>query len=123
MDTNIYFIRTRDSTNLIKIGVAKDVNARLGMLQTANHCTLEVLGSIPIASRAQAFDLERQIHSLFKYYRVRGEWFRSSSPVRNFILSVTNGMPLKEASQIAWTESKKHKNDYYNRVRRAGKGC
>ena len=117
MRTNIYFIRTKDNANLIKIGVAQDVQLRLSTLQTGNHSTLEIIGSTPIDCHKHALCMEKKIHDLFRYYRVRGEWFRSAAPLRNFIASVTrDNVSIADAMAIAMIDSGKHKAEYYNRA-------
>lgn len=120
MNTNIYFIRTKDNANLIKIGVAQNVKSRLDTLQTGNHSALEIIGSTPIDSHKHALYIEKKIHDLFRYYRVRGEWFRSAAPLRNFITAITrDNMSIADAMAIAITESEKHKVEYYNRTNTA----
>lgn len=117
MNTNIYFIRTKDNANLIKIGVAQDVKSRLDTLQTGNHTALELLGSFPVDSQKHGLAIERKLHDLFRYYRVRGEWFRSAAPLRSFIVSVVHEkMPLAEAMLLATEQSQKHKKEFYNRT-------
>lgn len=68
--SSVYFIQA-DRGGPIKIGVAKDVEARLRDLQVGNPFELRVVGQIPNAGQA----LERRLHSLLERHRIRGEWF------------------------------------------------
>lgn len=81
----VYFIKTRDNAQLIKIGKAADVQKRLGQLQTGNASQLKLMGTIECSSEMEALELERKLHEMFKDLRVRGEWFRCSQNLRNFI--------------------------------------
>lgn len=65
--TVIYFIR---SPSAIKIGMAKDAQRRLMVLQTSHPETLELVATCP-GGRA----LETEYHTRFAEHRVRGEWF------------------------------------------------
>lgn len=64
-------------TNLTKIGITQDVAQRLNQLSTASGCELEVINSIEINAEIDepAKKVEEFLHSIFKEYRVRGEWF------------------------------------------------
>lgn len=115
---HVYFVRTKDNANLIKIGVAADVKSRMETLQTGNPSKLELLGIVPMDSRKHALDAERKIHSFFRYYRVRGEWFRPAAPLREFVVAITRfGMPIVDAIEQARKLTEKHKTEYYNRVK------
>lgn len=69
----VYFIgEIENGCFSIKIGVAKDIEARKRNLQTGNSLELRLLGWI---NSADAFQLERHLHQKFEANRVRGEWF------------------------------------------------
>lgn len=73
-NTYVYLIQS-GYTGPIKIGVAKDVNARLCGLQVGNPIELKLITSIGPFNRAKAEALEKQLHRKFKHKHVRGEWF------------------------------------------------
>lgn len=73
----IYFIVCGD---LVKIGRASNVRARLASLQTGNPMPMMLLGEIH-GDKTVEFDL----HQLFYSFRVRGEWFRYDGELRAFI--------------------------------------
>lgn len=77
----VYFIAARPRGD-IKIGLAKDVRARLATLQTASPQKLVLLGVI---EHEDAAGLERHIHGVFAAERVRGEWFTASADLKAFI--------------------------------------
>jgi len=61
-----YIIRAGNGP--VKIGVAQNVYARLGELQTGNHEELRVI-------RIIAGNVENRMHKQFKAQRIRREWF------------------------------------------------
>lgn len=76
----VYFIRQGD---MVKIGRARNVSARLGNLQTAHHTELMLVGCI-LADEAK----EVEIHNQFREHRVRGEWFRLDADLIRFIATL-----------------------------------
>jgi hypothetical protein len=72
MKPSIYFI---SNGYHIKIGKANDVKRRLAELQTGNSEDLVLMYSISLKSQEAAFKLESALHSFYKKYRVKGEWF------------------------------------------------
>lgn len=64
----VYFIGAH--RGLIKIGVAKDVRARLRALQTGSGVRLTLLATAP-----GSYALERHYHRMFDHLRAHGEWF------------------------------------------------
>lgn len=59
-----------------KIGIAKDVRARLAQVQT--YCPIKIRLSYhyEFESRLYANVAEREAHDLLREFRVHGEWFR-----------------------------------------------
>ncbi len=85
----IYFIAdgSLESINTgIKIGKTTDVDKRIALLQTGNKAKLHVLALLPQCSDYEIG--ERYLHRVFKRDRIRGEWFRNSPSLRNFINTV-----------------------------------
>lgn len=80
-DGFVYFIADENS-NMVKIGVSKNVSARLSELQVSHHHDLKVLHTIPTRNMRED---ERKLHSRFKKYRIRGEWFTFNGDVAAWI--------------------------------------
>ena len=74
MTTYVYLIQKGYGS--IKIGVSDNPEGRLGELQTGNHGQLFLIAKFPLASRAEAFLMEKELHEKFKEYRLKGEWFK-----------------------------------------------
>lgn len=70
---NVYFIKAGE---YLKIGIAKDVKARLSTLQTGNPIRFELCGIVDNLSRTQAMHYEKKLHRFYRNCRVNGEWFR-----------------------------------------------
>lgn len=70
----MYFIR-QGKRGPIKIGVATNPERRMRNLQTANDATLRLVEKVRFAGRAEALEVERQLHELCSDYRISGEWF------------------------------------------------
>ena len=69
----VYFIgEDENGCSPIKIGVAKNIEARQRNLHTGNPLELRLLGWI---EATDAFQLERELHKHFGSTHVRGEWF------------------------------------------------
>jgi hypothetical protein len=66
----IYFLRCRRA---IKIGYARDVEARVKSLQSGNPDPMILIGTV----LAPAY-FERMLHAEFGRDRLNGEWFKSS---------------------------------------------
>ena len=75
---NIYFISDEDG--YIKIGFARNVQSRLETLQTASRQELRVIATMP-----GSLSDEKSLHHKFSKDHVRGEWFRPSQELRQFI--------------------------------------
>lgn len=68
-ETWIYVLRGRPKS-AVKIGIARDVEARIATLQTGNPDELHLLASFP-GSQAH----ETALHRYLQAERIRGEWF------------------------------------------------
>lgn len=75
---NIYFISDEDG--YIKIGFARNVQSRLETLQTASRQELRVVATIP-----GSLSDEKSLHHKFAKDHVRGEWFRPSHELKQYI--------------------------------------
>jgi len=72
MKTYVYLIH---AGGFLKIGVAKNPEARLKTMQTGNPYKLRIMALIPFESRLQAFGYEKELHGRFKAHHYTGEWF------------------------------------------------
>lgn len=78
---HVYFIQCGD---FIKIGTAIDVGARIRSIRASNPHPIEVLRVIPADDA-----LEKDLHKRFAQSRHRGEWFKPSQDLADFISGVT----------------------------------
>jgi len=84
----------------IKIGVAKNVEKRLSDLQCASPYELSLITKIDCGSRRKAYDLERRLHKMYGYKRMRGEWFQGD-------IKLKEADDLLKTKHVALDESKK----------------
>lgn len=84
----------------IKIGWSADVRARLDAAQVCNHEPLELLVYAP----GNATD-ERKVHLHFDKAHIRGEWFRPTPDLIEFIEGLREGRSLDEALMVSLDES------------------
>ena len=82
--TYVYFISNKRK-NVVKIGVASNPDKRLKTFQTANHEELIILRRIRLKNPTEAFNFESVLHKKFRKYHIRGEWFKLTSTVLDFI--------------------------------------
>ncbi len=68
--TNVYFIQAVAGGN-VKIGIAKNISARIKQLQTASPTPLKIIKVYKNVSPS----FERELHERYKQYRLCGEWF------------------------------------------------
>lgn len=76
----IYFIQA-GCTGPIKIGRSHDPYRRLDGLQTANPEKLSLLAAFPVDDKIN----ESSLHCTFDHLRIRGEWFKPTNDLLNFI--------------------------------------
>ena len=67
-----------DGHGHVKIGVADNVEKRLGQLQTGNPHRLYLIAYLPLPNRFDADRVERTAHGGEDLERLCGEWFRMS---------------------------------------------
>lgn len=68
----VYFIKNGINSNLVKIGYATNLDNRVKSYSTAFENNIYVIGYI---ESENAIHLEKEIHSLLKRKREKGEWF------------------------------------------------
>lgn len=75
----LYFIQTQGVTPArVKIGISRNPLNRLATLEICSPFEFSLRGVIACASKFEALELERELHSRFSSLRARGEWFDSS---------------------------------------------
>ncbi len=85
MAAGVYFVRTGE---FIKIGVSKDVRARLRKIDTASPIA-PVLALLEPGGPAE----ERRFHERFADLRARREWFHARGALAEFIVKRRLGSP------------------------------
>jgi len=78
----IYFAQV-DGRGPIKIGFSIKVNSRLASLRIGTAKDLRLLRTMDGTPRH-----ERELHARFHKYRIRGEWFRFTGELRDFVQSL-----------------------------------
>jgi len=76
MNTYLYFIGAAGREDPIKIGITDNLEDRLRQLQTGASRPLKIIAQFPMESRQLALTAERELHSKYANYRLKGEWFR-----------------------------------------------
>ena len=77
MESKVYFIGDDDH---IKIGISESPNHRLSEMQIGNPSKLRIYCII----KGGAY-LEKKLQDRFKKYKIRGEWFKLTGELKNFI--------------------------------------
>lgn len=77
----LYFIRAGDA---IKVGIASDLNKRIGAIQTSSPHKINLVHSIDL-SYEKARQIEKEIHTFFQKTNLQGEWFRSTQFMLDYI--------------------------------------
>ncbi len=87
----VYFIETEDG-RFVKIGDSMRPNLRVGQLGTSSIQRLRLIGWMP-----GSLQTERWLHAKFSSDRDKGEWFRDSEPLRQFIGALGLIRPVAES--------------------------
>lgn len=66
---------------LIKVGYSRNLKQRIQCLRSQIPEQIEVLGFVLGVSE----DAEKELHARFKFWHVRHEWFRSDTPIIEYI--------------------------------------
>lgn len=74
----VYFIRVRRDNGPLKIGYTKGLRNRLSEFRSSNPDEIELLG---FWEGATPYD-ERELHDRYAAFRIRGEWYRDCSEIR-----------------------------------------
>lgn len=73
MSSYVYLLRCDDE---FKIGKSNSVSSRLASLQTGNSRVIQLVWKVKLPTEECAFKLEKDLHSRFSKYRIKGEWFK-----------------------------------------------
>lgn len=68
----VYFISNGE---FVKIGVSENVERRMYSLQSASPRKLEILATVPVKNTNCAYELEKELHSIYAKYHIYGEWY------------------------------------------------
>ena len=68
----VYFV---SDSEFIKIGVADNLKRRLKEIQMGNPRRCEIVAAFPCKSKSAAHQAEGLLHSIYRDYRMNGEWF------------------------------------------------
>ena len=95
----VYFIQAFGERELvrIKIGKARDPDARLRDLQVGSPVKLKMLGKVKCRDDSHARSIEKFAHSLFYKQRKRGEWFRLSEKHIRQVKSLIETAAIRQA--------------------------
>jgi hypothetical protein len=85
MKTFVYAIERADD-EAVKIGWSYNPYKRLGVLRSTLKKELRLLGFEPGGR-----DREMKLHRQFRYWRIKGEWFRNEGAVERFVNSISIG--------------------------------
>lgn len=105
----IYFIEVQSGERPVKIGIAKDVKARLWNLAVGSPFDLAILASCP-----GGLTLEARVHTKLSSSRIRGEWFHRTPDVESAISAALTGtleefvggpLPKRIPRNLLWPES------------------
>lgn len=77
--TFIYFLRAGE---FVKIGKSKRWKSRMSNMQVGSPYTI-----VPLLILVGPPIIEKKLHNQFRHDHFRGEWFRMSQAIRNFIKS------------------------------------
>lgn len=91
----IYFLQA-EGGGPIKIGYSENVKKRRKTLQTASPKILRVLATTPGGEES-----ERLLHERFRHLHIRGDWFRTSQDLREFIA----GLPKNKEHSLKFSEA------------------
>jgi hypothetical protein len=84
MKSYVYAIyEDTDIPKHVKIGKALDVADRLDGLQTGNPNKLKIAAVIECKSEQHAYAIESDLHRIYSYLHIRGEWFKWHPDILN----------------------------------------
>lgn len=109
----VYIIKCLD---YYKIGYATNVSSRLSQLQTGNPFSLKLIVKI---ESCNAEELEKEIHSRFADYLIRGEWFSLNNDLIMDLCWEYNVNPLVSLDQLNSEKEKRESLEEIKKVQEA----
>lgn len=98
----VYFIRCQE---YMKIGISKDVNARLNQIRKGGGSLfprlLDVQTAELIATEPGGLDREKELHKKFKHLRHTGEWFTETPELTKYIDSINNEADTDDGARLS----------------------
>jgi hypothetical protein len=114
----VYFIQANTPQwQRVKIGRAKNIEARMTELQIGSPVYLKLLGKIKAQSLRHSIFLEGALHKTFDAYHVSGEWFRLSAPLREYIAAICAGNEEAARAAMQWANRQMRKEGIEKHVR------
>lgn len=86
--TAVYVLK---SDKYYKIGVSSAISKRIGMLQTGNPYTIELIHQKYFTSSVEAYKEEKRLHLLYKDKQVQREWFELTLEDIEYIQEISHG--------------------------------
>lgn len=78
----VYFIKIN---NYVKIGYTCGIPCRLNDINTCNPYKPKLLYSVRFETTEEAKTHERELHDKFSAFRHKGEWFKYSNEIKEYI--------------------------------------
>lgn len=96
-----YFIQDAEA-KYIKMGISQDTERRLKELQSSNPHKLKIIVQLPRKSKKIAREWEEDFQDRFKDTRIRGEWYRQTPYMLDFIEFITYQGDWEEVGVGEW---------------------
>jgi excinuclease UvrABC nuclease subunit len=88
-ESGVYFLSFAEHSEHIKIGVARELKARLSAYKTHTPFTVEILYFIKATYKVDdplnAKALEKQLHKQFDHLWLKGEWYKYQDDLKEYI--------------------------------------
>lgn len=88
-ESGVYFLTFIEHPEFIKIGIARELKARLSAYKTHTPFTVNVVHFIKASYRLndplRAQHLEKQLHKQFEHLWHTGEWYKNQADLKDYI--------------------------------------
>jgi excinuclease UvrABC nuclease subunit len=88
-ESGVYFLTFAEHSEHIKIGVARELKARLSAYKTHTPFTVEIIhfikASYQVDDPLNAKVIEKQFHKQFIHLWHKGEWYKNQDDLKEFI--------------------------------------
>lgn len=89
----VYFIGYKEINGMMKIGMSKEPERRLRILQVGAPKKLTMWGKVKCRNQDEARLLEKELHRSYAKNSVRGEWFRMDRGKMIALKSILGSLP------------------------------